>query len=145
MTIENIAPSDPMVPSFAYNDVLFRTYGQHRNPAYSDAMYSHMDVMADIIATISENAPRRDQTQLLPSASDHLFNAQITTFHQTSLLDRIYSVIAIIVLILILGVALRIGYACGLHLLLYKLCCRPLKQNQTTRTNEFNLVPTTQC
>ena len=70
MVVEEIFPTDPVVPAFTYNDVLFRSYSQYRNLAYSNAMFSHMDVMADIISAISENVPKSEIAKL-PSAADH--------------------------------------------------------------------------
>ena len=52
---ELIKPSAPLTRAFSYIDLVIKPHQRHRNPAYPDAMSSHMNVMADIIAAINEN------------------------------------------------------------------------------------------
>lgn len=90
MAAEEIFPNDPAVPAFTCNDVLLKSYSQHRHLSYADAMFSHMDVMADIISTISENMPKSEVAKL-PSTADHLIKHS-TTLQQTSIFDKLYAI-----------------------------------------------------
>lgn len=43
-------------PTFAYQDVKFEPLDQQANPSMIKTMTSHVDIMADIIATMGEHA-----------------------------------------------------------------------------------------
>ena len=127
MAIEKILPTEQVTADFKYSDVLFKPAGQHKNPSYTDAMFSHMNVMADIVATMSEHATWDGLQQQTASAAKLLFTDS-DEFSNLSMFDKISYYVAIFCSFLVFVVVLRICYACGVHILLYKMLCKPLKR-----------------
>lgn len=71
-TFKKIRVKDPITADFKYSDVQFKKVAQHRNPSYSEAMFSHMNVMADIVATMSEHTTWDGIEQRAASTADLL-------------------------------------------------------------------------
>ncbi|KZS18171.1 Uncharacterized protein APZ42_015733 [Daphnia magna] len=65
-TLKNI--SESAVP-------MFRTIPSETNPAYSDSLLNHMNVMADIVAAMNEHPPSEFSLNHWPSASNVLVTA----------------------------------------------------------------------
>ena len=119
--------TDSSIENFKYNDVNFKPLEHHRNPAYSDAMFSHMNVMADIVATMSEHSSWNEMGQQAASAAEHLVTNAVR-YNNMSFFDKISYYFTIFCIFIITIIILRICYACGVHILLYKLLCKPIKK-----------------
>ena len=50
-----VLPDQKLVNTFRYNDVMFFEYDHQSNPAYSDQILNHMNIMADIAAAMNEH------------------------------------------------------------------------------------------
>lgn len=96
-----------------------------------------MNVVADLVATMSEHATWDGAEQRLSSASEHLLtkNSQVKEF---SFFQKFYIFLSILVFVFFSLVFCRIAYACGFHTLLWKMCCRPMKK---PRREDIELQP----
>jgi Mn-containing catalase len=50
-------PQTELATAFRYEDVNFFEYQPRSNPAYTDASLGHMNILADIVASMNEHAP----------------------------------------------------------------------------------------
>ena len=123
METENIQLNSPLSTTFRYIDVMLKPHHQHKNPAYADTMTSHMNMVADIIASLNEQTSGDLSEQSNPKSR---FD-QLHQINNLSMFDQIYLFLSLFVAILIFLVLLRIAYAIGLHTLIWKLCCKPQK------------------
>ncbi|KAI9550783.1 hypothetical protein GHT06_007136 [Daphnia sinensis] len=71
-----VLPEHTVAHSFRYDDVKSFNYDHRSNPAYSDNLLNHMNVMADIVAAMNEHPPsdfslnhRPDTTNVLLTAA----------------------------------------------------------------------------
>ena len=121
MDREVIKPSAPLTRAFNYIDLVIKPHQRHRNPAYPDAMSSHMNVMADIIAAMNENnnADSESKYRNAPLSQTH-HEAQ-----HLSLLDSLYLSILLFFVFILICILFRIAYAFELHILIWKMCCKP--------------------
>ena len=104
-------------------------------------MFSHMNVMADIVSTMIEHATWDGIEQKAASAAAFLLTNS-EKFSNLSLFDKFCYYFSIFCFFLFFVLVCRISYACGLHILIYKLLCKPIKTPTSTsqRPTEIQMV-----
>ena len=65
--LDYLLANNEMIEMFKYQDLRFLQYDHLNNPAYSDAMVSHMNIMADIAAAMNEHAEWNRSNPIHPS------------------------------------------------------------------------------
>lgn len=134
-----ILPEQSLAHSFRYEDVKFSDYEHRSNPAYSDTMLNHMNIMADIAAAMNEHSQDISSVHETLSTSNVLITASNVGTYTSwwgKLKDYFY-----IGLLCVSGVVLmRICYCLGFFEMIRSLCC-PKWRTSTTATSgsfEFN-------
>ena len=127
-----VLPDQKLVNTIRYNDVMFFEYDHQSNPAYSDQILNHMNIMADIAAAMNEHLTVNFSNNHSPSTVNVLMSAT-ERYGFTSWFEsfKIYGFIALLIAGFL--IMCRVCYACGCCGLLWKLCCSPKrpKKNYT--------------
>lgn len=129
MDIEIIKPREKITPTFKYQDVRFKAIEQQLNPARTGASPNHMDIMADIIATMNDHSTWDQTTQQHSFLSNDLLSESFN-LNQVTLFNNIWMYVTSFFALIVFVIAGRILYGVGFHTLLYNLLCRPLKKSQ---------------
>ena len=130
MDIEIIKPREKITPTFKYQDVRFKTIEQQVNPARSGSSPNHVDIMADIIATMNDHATLDQTTQQRSFLSNHLISETFNLNH-FSMLNKVWMYVTSLIFLVLITVAGRVLHGVGFHTLLYNQLCRPLKKKLT--------------
>ena len=121
--------------SFRYTDINFFEYTHRANPAYTDSMVSHMNIIADIAASMHEHSEITSSGKHEPNAVAILVTASeksgISTF--SGWFEKLKIFIFIVFIIIVALLIARCCYALGCCSMLWTLCCKP-PQRPRTRT-----------
>lgn len=129
---------------FDFVDIKHFVYDHDTNPGYTKNLNSHMNIIADMTATMHEHSEVQPGNQHKPDIVSILMPS-LQRNRMSSLSDWIETAktIVFIVIISIAGIIiLRCCYACGLCTILCKIC-KKCKRNETSRRNyddEYNEV-----
>lgn len=125
-----VIPERELAHTFHFEDVLFTNYEHEHNPAYESNIVSHLNILTDIAATISEHGARNFSSNDTPSAVSVLVSTanESSPFH--SFLE--YFIITLFILTLN-GAIFGIIYICynrGCYTMFYDCCCKRRRPNQ---------------
>ncbi len=141
---EIMIPQTDLATAFRYEDVNFFEYQPRSNPAYTDASLGHMNILADIVASMNEHAPvdfpgdpklTHSTTTVLVKAIEKTETAasKQTTF------SNFWEKLKILSFLSILGTAtaiiIRYCYTYGIFSMIWKLLCK-LRKPQPHRNSE---------
>ncbi|KAK4014071.1 hypothetical protein OUZ56_026617 [Daphnia magna] len=120
-----VIPQRDLADAFRYQDVNFFEYQHQTNPAYTEALISPMDIMADITASMNEHSltvPNQitGTSAIVVSAAE---KAGLGTFTNWFENFKVYSFIILLIAIFLL--IARACYALGFCGLIWKCCCKP--------------------
>lgn len=104
-------------------------------------MTSHVDIMADIIATMGEHATWDQTSAQQTSIGNHLLSDSFK-LSQLSMIDKIWMYVTIFSLVVVRTITLRILYCIGFHMLIYDLLCKPLSKPHEEELTEIRILPT---
>ena len=135
-----IVPQRKLSNSFRYEDVTFFDYEHQSNPAYTDTMANHMNIIADIASAMNEHSASNYSENHAPSTLNVLVSAaEKEGFAAWFESFKIYVFISILIIIFL--ILLRICYACVCFKIIWNLCCRPPPKPNARPSNK-NLQPT---
>jgi hypothetical protein len=120
-----VIPQRDLADAFRYQDVNFFEYQHQTNPAYTEALISPMDIMADITVSMNEHSltvPNQitGTSAIVVSAAE---KAGLGTFTNWFENFKVYSFIILLIAIFLL--IARVCYALGFCGLIWKCCCKP--------------------
>ncbi|EFX66266.1 hypothetical protein DAPPUDRAFT_116561 [Daphnia pulex] len=116
-----VLPLQTLAPSFRYDEVKYFDYAHQSNPAYSDTIIDHMNIMADIAAAMNEHSAGNYASAHIPSTSTVL-GTVADAAAKTSWLDQLTTFLYIGAVIIIAVVSIRVCIACGCCGLIWKFC-----------------------
>ncbi|KZS00246.1 Uncharacterized protein APZ42_003540, partial [Daphnia magna] len=133
-----ILPEQSLTHSFRYEDVKFSDYEHRSNPAYSDTMLNHMNIMADIAAAMNEHSQDISSVHETLSTSNVLITASNVGSY-TSWWVKIKGYFYIGILCVSGLVLLRFCYCLGFFEMIQSLCCTKLKTPTRTTSGSIEM------
>lgn len=125
-----VLPEQSLAHSFRYEDIKFLNYKHQSNPAYTDTILDHMNIMADIAASINGHHSIGISTNNIINSRPNTANVLLTATgigSYTTWWETIQTYFYIGVISLLGLLFLRICYSCGFFGLFWKICCRRTK------------------
>ncbi|EFX63440.1 hypothetical protein DAPPUDRAFT_268432 [Daphnia pulex] len=116
-----VLPLQTLAHSFRYDEVKYFDYAHQSNPAYSDTIIDHMNIMADIAAAMNEHSAGNYSPAHIPSTATVL-GTVADAAAKTSWLDQLTNFLYIGAVIIIAVVSIRVCIACGCCGLIWKFC-----------------------
>ncbi|KAI9555920.1 hypothetical protein GHT06_018452 [Daphnia sinensis] len=96
-----VLPEHTVAHSFRYDDVKSFNYDHRSNPAYSDNLLNHMNVMADIVAAMNEHPPSDFSLKHRPDTTNVLLTAagaqQYTSWWETIKMNFSLAILAVVI------------------------------------------------
>ncbi|EFX78021.1 hypothetical protein DAPPUDRAFT_105644 [Daphnia pulex] len=119
--LQTIITEKTLAHSFRYDEVKYFDYAHQSNPAYSDTIIDHMNIMADIAAAMNEHSAGNYSPAHIPSTATVL-GTVADAAAKTSWLDQLTNFLYIGAVIIIAVVSIRVCIACGCCGLIWKFC-----------------------
>lgn len=116
----------------------FLQYKHLNNPAYSDAVTSHMNIMADIASAMNEHAEWNRSNPVHPSPTIVL-QMKPKEVEPLSFWEKIQLAFFATFGLCLFAIFIRILYAVGAFHLVYVVCCRVSRRNPTAPPQEVEM------